>query len=304
MLNATALLLIFAVAFVNGYTDAPSSVATALYTGAIRSRYAFLLCGAFNFLGVVIAYELCPSISDFVFSLAGDASSLGACICLTCVVLFGIVTSFLGLPSSESHALISGACGVLFATNFDTKALKMLGYVFVFTVFSSALAFLISMLTSRLFNESQYTGRVQICSFLLSSFMHGWQDGLKLIGIGLCLGTAYILPSALALLIALAVAIGSLLGSDKITRTLGAGLTELTPQSALCAEVGSYLTLCVFSVFGIPLSTGNVKSLAIVGAGLGKGQKINKKAALKVVLTSCATFPICFFACYFAAKLF
>lgn len=304
MLNATALLLIFAVALVNGYTDAPSSVATALYTGAIRSRYAFLLCGAFNFLGVIVAYGLCPAISDFTFSLTRDTAGIGVCICLGCVVLFGIVTSLLGLPSSESHALISGACGVAFATGFDVKVLKTLGYVFVFTVFSSVLAILVSMLTARLFDKSKGSGRAQLCSLAVSSFMHGWQDGLKLIGIALSLGATSFLPSTLALLIALSVALGSFLGSGKITRTLGTGLTELTPQSALCAELGSYLTLGVFSLFGIPLSTGNVKSLAIMGAGLGKGQEINKKAALTVILTSIATFPICFFTCYFAAKLF
>ena len=303
MSATVALLLIFAVALVNGYTDAPSSVATALYTGAVRSRYAFLLCAVFNFFGVIIAYSLCPGISDFTFSLTKDTAGVGVCICLGCVALFGVVTSLLGLPSSESHALISSACGVAFATNFDAKALKTLGYVFVFTVFSSTLALLLSTLTARLFDKSKGTAHTQICSLAVSSFMHGWQDGLKLIGIALSLGTTHILPSVLALLTALTVALGSLIGSDKIAKTLGAGLTELTPQSALCAELGSYLTLGVFSVFGIPLSTGNVKSLAIVGAGLGKGQKINKKAAFKVVLTSVATFPICFFVCYFVAKL-
>jgi PiT family inorganic phosphate transporter len=126
--------------------------------------------------------------------------------------------------------------------------------------------------------------------------MHGWQDGQKLIGIALTVlytGGGHI-PFYIPVSVGIILALGTLLGGKRIIKTLGVDLVKLSSTSALCSDLGAYACLAVFSLFGIPLSTSNVKSFAIIGSGLGADERINKKATIKVILTSTATFPICF----------
>ena len=293
--DVLAIFLCVGVVLVNGFTDAPSVVATAVCTGAIRLKNALWLCAICNFLGVLLAYLLGSKIARFVFSLSGANSSKIACATLLCVVIFGILAWLFGLPSSESHALLCSLAGASFFTSNSLLGLKKVGYVFVFMIISNIFAFLCSILISRLLKRELHYNRLQACSCGLNALMHGWQDGQKLVGIAIAvLHTNGAVPLYLPLTVGVILALGTLLGGRKIIKTLGHDLVSLEQGSALCSDLGAYASLFVFSIFGVPLSTSNVKSLAIVGAGLGYGKEINKKATSKVILTSIATFPICF----------
>ncbi len=129
--------------------------------------------------------------------------------------------------------------------------------------------------------------------------MHGWQDGQKLLSIiaillGIKLNSDSSAPCWLILTVSLVLALGSYMGSSKIIKSLGNDIVPLNNKSAFISDIGTYLSLFVFSLFGAPISTGNVKSLAIIGAGLSEGEKVNKKVALRLALVSVATFPVCF----------
>ena len=296
LLNAFAIILCFGVVLVNGFTDAPSVVAGAVCTDAIKVKNALRLCAVFNFLGVHLAYLLGSEIAEFVFSISGDKSSSKiACASLLCVIIFGVITWLFRLPSSESHALICALAGASFFATNSLNGLKKVGYVFVFMLISNFFTLLVSMLISRLLPQNLPLKRLQIFSCAINSTMHGWQDGQKLIGIILTLGfTGKAVPFYIPLSVASLMALGTLLGGKRIIRSLGRDMIKLESASALWSDTGAYISLLIFSLLGVPLSTSNVKSFAIVGAGLGLGQRINKKATLKVLSASIVTFPICF----------
>ena len=306
MLSTLGLTLVLGVVLVNGFTDAPSSIATAVCSGALKMKHATLVCAIFNFLGVVIASLLNNKIARFVFSLSADKNSSEAIaiVTLLSVIIFGIACYFLALPSSESHALICSAIGASFFATSSLDGIKRAGYVFVFMLISNFVALFASLISRRLLPPFLPYKRLQILSCSLTSFMHGWQDGQKLLGIALAIAmTGSDIPLYLIFLVAITMALGSLLGGKRIIKTMGNDLVLLNDFSAFCSDIGAYITLFIFSAFGAPLSTGNVKALAIVGAGIGDGKKINKKATAKVFLASVATFPICFLLGYLLLML-
>lgn len=303
-------ILAYGVLLVNGWTDAPNSIATCVTSGAISFRRASIICAIFNLLGVVISYFTNTSVAEFVFSL-GDFdkyTSLGISVVFFTMILFGVICWFFGLPSSESHAMISALAGASLAVSGDLSMLKKVGYVFVFMVFSCVLALVISFLTNALLRKNLPYKRLQIISCSLNSFMHGWQSGLKFLGI-LCflLGINLIdkkAPLLLMLSIGLTLSLGALMGGKRIISSMGENLVNLRHRGAFSSDIGTYLTLFICSVLGMPVSTGNIKCLAIMGVGLYEKQKINKKTTTKLLVSFIAVFPICFFIGYFLMRLF
>jgi len=305
-MGVIAIFLAFGVVLVNGFTDAPSSIATAACTGAIKLKAACAICAVFNFFGAITSFIFCPGVADFVLSIGTEAQhmELAGCAVMLTVIAFGIGCWIFSLPSSESHALICALVGALLADVSRANDAKKVGYVFVFMLISNALALLVSYLVCKAARLKLPYGRLQIFSCMLSSFMHGWQDGLKLISlISLLVCGADATPLYLALAVCSVLALGSLLGGKRIIGTLGHDIVELNDKSAFCSDIGSYLTLFAFSLFGVPLSTGNVKAFAIAGAGLGDKKRVNKKAISKLFVCSVITFPICYILGYGIMKL-
>ncbi len=304
------LILAYGVLFVNGWTDAPNSIATAVSTGAISFKRASVLCASFNLLGVIIAYFVSTSIAEFVFSL-GDFDSyvtMGISIVFLTMILFGVISWYFGLPSSESHAMISGLVGVSFAISGDLTGIKKVGAVFVFMVFSCISAFTLSYLTRRIFKWKLPYKRLQILSCSLTSFMHGWQGGLKFIGIiAFLLGidiTKAKVPIFLMLSVAFVLALGALLGGKRIIASMGENLVKMRHISSFSSDIGTYLSLLICSLLGMPVSTGNIKCLAIMGVGFCEKEAINKKTTIKLFVSFIAVFPICFLISYFLMRLF
>ena len=290
-----AIILSFFVVFVNGFTDSPSSIAAAACSGAIPIKRARAICAAFNLLGTVLASLICYSVAQFVYSLSsfGENGTRGVCAVFLTVIIFGMICLKFNLPSSESHAIIASLVGASFVSLGKATDIKRVGYVFVFMVLSCALGLIISFALGKIINLNLPYKELQYLSCSLTSFMHGWQDGQKLlsvIAILLGVGTSRV-PPYLILTVALVLSVGSYMGSSGIIKSLGQDLVFLNQKS----EVPMKKTISlIFSLFGAPVSTGNVKSLSIMGAGLAEGEKINKKVAVRLILVSLATFPVCF----------
>ena len=108
-------LLVLCVVFVNGFTDAPNSVQSAIKSRALNNRQALILSGAFNFLGVFASSYLFFSVGKSVGALGelSDPKDGGAvsCACLLTVILVGVLAWALKMPSSESHALLFSLIG-------------------------------------------------------------------------------------------------------------------------------------------------------------------------------------------------
>lgn len=301
VLRLFTIILGFFVVLVNGFTDSPSSIATATASGAIKPITARLICGAFNFLGTLLASVFCYSVAEFVYSLSSlQKNSLnGTLAVFLTVIIFSLICLRLGLPSSESHAIISSLVGASFASCGKLFNLKNVGYVFVFMVLSCICAYAFSYVLGKAFKGGLAYDKLQYLSCSMTSFMHGWQDGQKLLSVIVILFGAELnsksgAPPWLILAVSLTLAIGSYFGSSKISKSLGEDVVFLNHKASFISDMGTYLSLLVFSLFGAPVSTGNVKSLAIMGAGKAEGEKINKKVALRLIIVSVATFPVCF----------
>ncbi len=305
-----SLILAYGVLFINGWTDAPNSIATAVSTRAISFKRASALCACFNFLGVLIAYFISTSIAEFVFSLGklDKYTSLGISVVFFTMILFGIISWCFGLPSSESHAMISGLAGASFAVCGDTEGIKKVEYVFVFMIFSCVLALISGYFSRLIFRRDLPYKKLQILSCSLTSFMHGWQGGLKFIGIiAFLLGieiSSTKAPLFLMLSVAIILAFGALLGGKRIISSMGENIVKLRHISAFSSDIGTYLALLICSLLGMPVSTGNIKCLAIMGVGLYENQPVNKKTTIKLFVSFIAVFPICFLISYLIMKLF
>lgn len=304
------LILAYLVLLLNGWTDAPNSIATTVSSKAISFKKASVLCGLFNILGVILGSFINTSVAEFVFSIGNfdNYTSIGISVVFVTMILFGVICYFLGLPSSESHAMLCGMIGTAYAVTGKPENIKKMADVFVFMVFSCALAFILGYLVRRILRWKLPYKKLQVLSCCLTSFMHGWQGGLKFIGIIAFLLGMHItdgnIPIFLVLSVGITLGLGALINSKKIIDSMGENLVKMEHITSFSSDVSTYLALLTCSLLGMPVSTGNIKCLAIMGTGLSENKKINKKTATKLFVSFIAVFPLCFLISYLLMKLF
>ncbi len=318
-----SLVLFYGVILVNGFTDAPNSTATAVLSGAISFKAGSILCGIFNLAGVIFGCFINPSVAKYVFSL-GNFSQYGetvASLAFFVMISFSTVTYFLGIPSSESHAMLCAVCGASFALSKSAESIKNVGQVFVFMVFSCVLSLICGYLIRLILRKNFRYKKLQLASCGLSSFMHGWQGGLKFIGIGAFLLKIEIIdkgaPFFLILSVAFTMSLGAMLGGKRIISSLEKSLSSISHNVSFASDMSAYASLLICSLLGMPVSTGNVKFLSVLGAKSCEsrlfGNKTikqksvfsqNKKTAIKLIFSFIAVFPICFSLGYLLMSLF
>ena len=290
------------VVFVNGWTDAPNSIFSLVNSGTTTPTRSFVLSGIFNFLGVLISSIFTTKVSKTIFSFAifqGEHQAyLVAISCFIVIFLFGAGFAFLGLPSSESHALVFSLIGALFASGNRGNITKNVVLTIFYIVISCILALILSFITIKLLpGKSKSYRKTLFFSCAALSFMHGWQDGQKFLAIlafVICVDMQRRLPLSLILLVSLVMLLGTLLGGKRILKTLSDSSPINDCKSSFAEDVGAFLTIFACSLFGMPISTGNVKSLSIIGVSLAANKKIDKKTTAKILLSSVVTLPICF----------
>lgn len=303
------------VVFINGWTDAPGSIFSIVSSGRLKLWQGALLSGIFNFLGVFISSLVGASVAKSIFSIVSISSRQStSVVCLSCfitVVLFGVIAWFFGLPSSESHAMIFSLFGALFALGIQKSSfVSQVIYIIFSMIFSCVCAYFISFLVTALTKKLQLPYKNLLpfsCAAL--SFTHGAQDGQKFLGVLL-----FVLsigadeypstpPFTLILLVSLVMALSTLLGGGRIIKTLSKTSSALDYHSSFSSDIGSFLTIALCSTLGMPISTGNVKSLSIIGCATCKKEYINKKMTGKILLASVITLPACFIIGYILCKI-
>ena len=202
--------------------------------------------------------------------------------------MWNLVTWYLGIPSSSSHALIGGLLGAGIAKG-GIAAVVWQGVIATTAaiVLSPALGFILALLlvlgVSWSFVRSTphrvdhlFRG-LQFVSASLYSLGHGGNDAQKTMGViavllyahGLLGGTFHV-PLWVVLACQSAMALGTLLGGWRIVHTMGSKITRLTPMQGCCAETGGAITLFAATAFGIPVSTTHTITGAIVGVGAAR----------------------------------
>ncbi|MBQ8546283.1 MAG: inorganic phosphate transporter [Clostridia bacterium] len=301
------------VVFVNGWTDAPSALFSVVASKTLKLWQGAILSAIFNFLGVFLCSLIGGKVAESIFSLASLQTELeGSIICISCflsVIIFGVVAWLFGMPSSESHALISSLAGASLALGgFRADLIIQILKILLFMVLSCVLSYFLSFGIAKLFLKRKLPFKGLLifgCASL--SFMHGGQDGQKFIAImmfllGVSQKEELKIPFVLVALVSIVMSLSTLLGGKKIINSLSKSVENLDTPLAFSSDLGSFVALGICSVLGMPVSTGNIKSLSIVGAGASQKKQINKKIITEILLTSVITFPICFLLGFFICK--
>ncbi|HEY3632957.1 MAG TPA: inorganic phosphate transporter [Jatrophihabitantaceae bacterium] len=297
--------------FTNGFHDTANAMATSIATGALKPKVAVAISAVLNLVGAFISTAVAKTISG---GIVDDAKVTPAIIFggLVGAILWNLVTWLLGLPSSSSHALFGGLIGAVWiasgssAVHFSTVVSKILLPAVMSPIVCGVVAllgtFLAYKITGRARKKAQTEGfrHGQTISASMVSLAHGTGDAQKTMGIiTLLLITSGHLSSNsgppwwVILLAGLAIASGTYMGGWRIIRTMGKGLADIESPQGFAAETSSTAVLLASSHLGFALSTTQVVSGGILGAGLGrKLAEVRWTLAGKMALAWCFTLPI------------
>ncbi len=296
ILGIIAVALIFD--FINGFHDSANSIATVVSTRVLTPGVAVVWAAAFNFLAAfVVGTAVAKTIGKglIVPSVLDPDLILGA---LIGAIAWNLITWYIGLPSSSSHALMGGLGGAAIA-KAGFPALQLGGWVkpIIFIVLSPLLGGLLALGLTVLLSwllRRQRPGpmdkvfrRLQLVSAGLYSLSHGANDAQKTMGIivGLLVAThaqfqnatdwtrhlyladADSIPFWVEMAAYTAIALGTALGGWRIVKTMGTRITRLRPFGGFCAETAGGISVLIASALGVPVSTTHTITGAIVGVG-------------------------------------
>jgi len=271
--------------FINGFHDAANSISTIVSTRVLSPRYAVLWAAFFNFaaifvVGTPVAHTMGvgiihpESIDNYIiFAALGGA------------IIWNLVTWYLGLPSSSSHALIGGLVGAgVLKSGIGNLVwgglIKTALFIFLSPAIGMFLGLCMMTLVLNLSRNSNVATsmrlfrKLQLCSSAISSLGHGMNDAQKTMGIiaivlyskGL-IGPVFHIPFWVVFACYTVIAMGTLSGGWRIVKTMGTKITKLQPIGGFCAELASAVSIIGASLGGIPVSTTHTIAGAIMGVG-------------------------------------
>jgi inorganic phosphate transporter, PiT family len=298
--------------FVNGFHDTANAIATSVATRVLSPGQAVSMAAVLNVVGAVSGTAVATTVGRGIVPPEVATQQLVAA-ALIAAISWNLLTWWLAIPSSSSHALIFSIVGAGIASagvesiqiGGITKTLQGL-------VFSPLLGFLVALLLltallwifarSRPLRVTRIFGRLQIVSAAYMAFSHGSNDAQKTMGVlTMALASYYgwtgdewgvplwVLPAA-----AVAVGRGTALGGWRIVRTMGLRVVELRPIDGFAAETAAATVIEVASRLGIPVSTTHVISSAILGVGSTRSlSAVRWGIAGRIVSTWVITIPAC-----------
>ncbi|MDI2099692.1 inorganic phosphate transporter [Ruicaihuangia caeni] len=296
--------------FTNGFHDTANAMATPIATGALKPKLAVALAAVLNLVGAFLSTEVAKTISGGLIR-EGDggvlitpemifAGLIGA-------IVWNMITWLLGLPSSSSHALFGGLIGAavvgvgFHAIDAGVLLSKIVLPAFFAPVIAGVIAFIATKLAYRVAGRGSLEGykRGQIFTSSLVALAHGTNDAQKTMGVitltliatgAQAAGTGpefWVIATC-----ALAIALGTYTGGWRIIRTLGTGITQVTPPQGFAAEASTTATILASSHLGFALSTTQVASGSVIGSGLGRDRKaVRWRVAGRIAMAWLITLP-------------
>ena len=270
--------------FTNGFHDTANYVATWVGTRAMSPRAAVLISAVANLAGAFVTTAVAKTVgtglidTNLVTNRVLLAALLGA-------IAWNLLTWWLGLPSSSTHALVGGLCGAALV-KAGTKGVQWHGLwdkviipAAASPVIGFAGAFVLVVLIYRLFfraspgmaNRGFRYG--QLVSGTWVAFTHGANDAQKTMGvIALALYThgsisKFEIPTWVKIVAALTIAAGTYVGGWRIVRTLGQRIYKMAPEHGFAAQIAAGSTLYLGTHYGFPISTTHVVTGSVMGAG-------------------------------------
>ncbi|MBK9313836.1 MAG: inorganic phosphate transporter [Acidobacteria bacterium] len=278
--------------YTNGFHDAANSIATVVSTRVLTPGKAVAMAAFFNFIA---AFGFDTHVASTIGKGLIDVSLIDNYVVLAGLIgaiIWNIITWYLGLPTSSSHALVGGyggaavakaGFGVLLWAKWPSGWPGTLSFIILAPLMGMILGMTLMIAVSWIFKNFA-PGRVdklfrvlQILSASLYSFSHGLNDAQKTMGImmaALIVGGYYAKDAGVPLWVILsahgAIALGTLSGGWRIVKTMGSKITKLRPVGGFCAETGGGITIIIASALGVPVSTTHTITGAIVGVGSTK----------------------------------
>lgn len=297
--------------FTNGFHDTANAMATSIATRALKPRIAVAIAAVLNLTGAFLSTEVAKTISG---GLVDDAEVTAAVIFggLAGAIIWNVLTWLAGLPSSSSMALFGGLIGAVYvgsgagAVHFGAVVSKVLLPAFASPVVAALAAaaaarlayFVIRRLPRTAVDRGFRVG--QTVSASMVALAHGTSDGQKTMGvITLTLIASGSLPQGsgpplwVIAAAGAAIALGTFMGGWRIIQTVGHKLAAIEPLQGFAAETTSTVVLLVSSHGGFPLSTTQVCSGSILGAGLGRSSgEVRWAVAGRMVVAWLLTLPM------------
>jgi PiT family inorganic phosphate transporter len=294
--------------FLNGFHDSANVVATAIASRAMSPRNALAMSALTNFAGpLLFGVAVATTIGHEVVSQEAVTIPV-ALAALSSAIVWNILTWWLGIPSSSSHALIGGFVGAAI-TGYGLGAIrpegmeKVLIGLFISPFLGLGLGWLVMRLVwamgkSMSPRANVFFLRSQWLTTMALGLSHGTNDAQKTMGI-LAMGLVAfgILPSFhvpiwVVLASAASMALGTALGGWRLIRTMGAGFYRVRPLHAFSSQIASFGVIIGAALWGAPVSTTQVISSSIIGAG--SAERINKVrwgVAMQIVSAWILTIP-------------
>ena len=279
--------------FTNGFHDTANAMATSVATGALKPRTAVLLSGVLNLVGAFLSTQVAKTVSSGIL----NENSKGIPHITTIMIFAGLIgavlwnlgTWWLGLPSSSTHALFGGLIGAAIigsgfsAVNFPGVLSKIVLPALLSPFIAGVVALIATYIAYRVTQLAKVHGsergfrHAQTVSASLVSLAHGTNDAQKTMGVITLTFIVAGYQSAntgpqiwVILACGLAIGAGTYTGGWRIMRTVGKRITDVQAPQGFAAETSSAATILISSSLGFPLSTTQVTSGSVVGAGLGR----------------------------------
>src|SRR5918995_195014 len=275
--------------FTNGFHDTANSIATSVSTRALSPRAAVVSAAVLNFLGAFVSLEVAATIAKGIVET--DVITLDVVLAgLVGAITWNLITWYLGLPSSSSHALIGGVAGAAVAASgwdvvkwdgLKDKVLipsivaPVLGFIFAAALMVIVLWLIRRRAPSRVNRDFR---RLQLVSGGFVAFTHGTNDAQKTMGIiSLALVASGHLgedfdrpPYWVIVSAALAMGAGTYAGGWRIIKTLGTRIAKLDPPQGFAAQTACASILWTTAHYGFPVSTTHTISGSVMGAGASR----------------------------------
>jgi len=295
--------------YTNGFHDTANSIATSVATRALSPRSAILMATAFNFIGAFAGTAVAKTIGS---GLVDDKTTTQTIVAAALIgaISWNMITWWLGLPSSSSHALIGGLLGATII-GVGTQALipsgivnKVLIPMFTSPLLGFTIAFVLMLSLYWIFRGSKRKKtsgrfrRLQVGSAAFMAFAHGSNDAQKTMGIiTLALFSAGVIPEVavptwVIVVSATALSAGTAVGGWRIMKTMGQRVAKLEPVHGFAAETTGASILFATAQLGMPVSTTQVISSAIMGVGSSQGARhVRWGVARRILIAWVLTLP-------------
>lgn len=294
--------------FTNGFHDAANSIATVVATKTLTPLQAVCMAAFFNFIVMFfITLKVAATMGKGI--ITPEAITLQVVFgCLMGAITWNMITWYLAMPTSSSHALIGGLIGAA-VPSFGTGAVlpgfyPILAFIIVAPMIGFILGAGIHTAMRNMFPKdtpitNKWFKRLQLVSAACYSMGHGANDAQKTAGIifliliaGGYLTKEDAIPMWVVFVSFTVMGLGTLAGGWKIVQTLGFKLTSLNCKQGFCAEAGGSGMLFVASAVGIPVSTTHTITGAILGVGASEPEpKVKWKKARDIVVAWILTIP-------------